>query len=215
MEPRDRNRFAACLLACSEIYGKPISESVAGVWWSALKSWDIAAVEDAFGRHFQSPDRGQFQPKPADIIRMLSGTAVDSSMVAWSKFEQAVRRGGPYSSVTFDDPIIQRVVQDMGGWISFSVKDEDAWPFVGNEFRTRYQAYRAQGGVPEHPARLIGITEAENSTRGFSVSDVVLIGDKEKAKAIADSGSAGAGLQITRSPVTKAIGTTVLRLAGK
>ena len=210
MVPTDRKRFAACLLACSEIYGKAISESVVGVWWSALKAWDIEAVEEGFARHFRSPDNGQFQPEPADIIRMIQGTAVDSAMVAWSKFDQAVRRVGPYASVVFDDPLIQRVAQDMGGWIAFGAKSEDEWPFVGNEFRTRYQGYRSRGETPEYPARLIGIAEAENAQRGIAHCDVVLIGDQQKAKQISASGSTKPGLALTRD-----VGTVLRLVAAK
>lgn len=193
MEQQDRKRFAACLLACAEIYGKPISDSLASVWWASLKTWDIDAVEDAFGRHFRSPDTGQFAPKPADIIKLLAGTAIDASMQAWGKVDAAVRRVGPYASVTFDDPIAQRVVEDMGGWISLGTKDDDGWPFVGNEFRTRYQAYRSRGETPQHQARLIGIAEAENARRGLKSPEIlgrehVLIGDQSRARQVALSG---------------------------
>ena len=147
---------------------------------------------------------------------MLVGTAVDSSMVAWAKFEQAVRRVGPYASVVFDDPLIQRVVQDMGGWISFGSKSDEQWPFVGNEFRTRYQGYRTRGEVPEYPSRLIGIAEAENAQRGIHRCDVVLIGDQDRAQAVSIAGSDKSPLQITHAQsVSGAVGAAVLRLAGK
>ena len=94
MQQPDRKRFASCLMACAEIYGKTLSDSVSAVWWDALKGYEIEAVEAAFGRHFRSPDVGQFMPKPADIIRMLAGTSLDGSMVAWSKVDKAVRTVG-------------------------------------------------------------------------------------------------------------------------
>ena len=73
--PRPRPGFrglSACLLAASEVYGREVSEAVAGVWWGALKAYDIEAIETAFRRHMTNPDTGQFMPRPADIVRMLN-----------------------------------------------------------------------------------------------------------------------------------------------
>lgn len=188
MAPTDRSRFAACLLAASELYGKPIGEAVASVWWDALARFDIAAVESAFRRHFANPDSGQFLPKPADIVRLIEGTTVDVAQVAWSKVDKAIRTVGPYASVTFDDPITMRVLQDMGGWVALSQKTEDDWPFVANEFRTRYGGYRSRAMPVEHLRRLPGIAEMANAARGLEYADVVLLGDPIAAKAVADGG---------------------------
>lgn len=179
MRKSDGTKFKNMLLALAELYGRPVSDPVAGLWWDALKGYDIDAVETAFSRHLQSPDTGQFMPKPADIIRMLAGTSIDAAMVAWTKVDRAVREIGPYASVTFDDPIVMRVLQEMGGWIQLGDKRDDEWPFVGNEFRTRYQNYRSRGETPECPSRLLGLAE-ENGSK------VVLIGNADRARQIRD-----------------------------
>lgn len=188
MVPTDRSRFAACLLAASELYGKPVGEAVVAVWWDALARFDIGAVESAFRRHFANPDTGQFMPKPADIVRLIEGTTVDVAQVAWSKVDRAIRTVGPYASVTFDDPIVMRVLQDMGGWIALAQRTEDEWPFVANEFRTRFAGYRSRALPVEHLRRLPGIAEMENASRGIEYADVVLIGDPAAARAVADGG---------------------------
>lgn len=181
MQQGERKRFVVCLTACAEVYGKPCSDAVIGVWWDALRQFDIGAVEGAFGRHLQSQDVGQFMPKPADIIRMLQGTSVDAAMVAWSRVDRAIREVGTYVSVTFDDPIAMRVLQDMGGWILLGTKDNDEWPFIGNEFRNRYHGYRSRGEIPECPPVLPGICQAENTSKGYSDWPHVMIGDPQKA----------------------------------
>jgi hypothetical protein len=156
----DHERFRNCLTACAELYRVEVSKPAADMWWLALKGYDIAAVERAFQKHVTNPDNGQFMPKPADIIRMIGGTTLDSAMTAWAVVDRAVRQVGPYASVVFDDPVIHRVIADMGGWIRLctGTKDEKDWPFVGNEFRTRYKgsAMRDQFAYPEH---LIGLAE--------------------------------------------------------
>lgn len=198
MEPQDRKRFALCLLAMAEIYGKQVSEAVSAVWWNALKTWDIQAVEEAFAKHTQSPDNGQFMPKPADIIRMLAGTSTDASMVAWAKVDKAIRTVGTYASVVFDDPLIHRVVHDMGGWIGLGQKDNEEWPFIANEFRTRYQGYRSRGETPDYLPTLIGLTDAHNIKQGFRPTTPVMIGDPAKAQNVLDSGTDKPAIGVTR-----------------
>lgn len=199
MAPHDRKRFSTCLLAASEIHGKAVSDAVVKLWWEALKRFDIEAVEAAFQRHITSPDNGQFMPKPADMIRILEGTSEDGAQIAWAKVDKAVRQVGPYPSVTFDDPLIQRVLQDMGGWVELCRKDNEAWPFVANEFRTRYHAYR-QGSAPsDYPPLLAGIAQTENASRGVAAqAEHVLIGDRELALRVAHQGTDRPAIGFTR-----------------
>jgi Domain of unknown function (DUF6475) len=189
MYPADKKRFAACLLGMSEIYNREISQSVVSMWWEALKSWDVQAVEAAFAKHIKSPDIGQFMPKPADIVRMLVGTSADGSQIAWAKVDRAVRTVGTYSTVAFDDPLIHRVLQDMGGWIAIGMKDDEAWPFVANEFRNRYQGYRSRDEMPEYPTVMIGIAEANNNKLGHKSPPPTLIGDQAKAVQVLNGGT--------------------------
>lgn len=199
MERRDRERFAACLLAASELYAKPVSEAVVGIWWDALGRFDIAAVESAFRRHMASPDAGQFMPKPADIVRMLSGTSIDAAQVAWAKVDKAIRAVGPYLSVAFDDPLIHRVLHDMGGWIALGTRTDDEWPFIANEFRTRYTGYRSRAETPEYPRSLIAIAEAENARRNVAAPvEAVLIGDQTKAREVLAGGTDKPAVGLTR-----------------
>jgi hypothetical protein len=198
MQPKDRKRFGLCLMAAAEMYGKPPSEAASSMWWNALSAYEIDGVERAFQAHIGDPDRGQFMPRPADIVRLIVGTSKDSSLVAWSKVDRAVRMVGPYASVTFDDPITMRVLQDMGGWTFLCAKDDDAWPFIGNEFTARYQGFRSRGEVPEHPARLVGITEAENARKGLDHRDFALIGDPNAAQRVLDAGTDRPSLTFAR-----------------
>lgn len=189
MQPSDRKRFAACLLGCAELYGKEVSDAAVKLWWEALKVHDIGAVEAAFARHIRSSDAaGSFMPKPADVIRMIEGTSLDASMVAWSKFERAVRQIGPYQSVVFDDPLIHKVVAQMGGWVAFAHITDKDWPFTGNEFRTRYKGLKSRGDASGFPARLPGLTEADCARCGAVLPPPVMIGDPELAGAVLAAG---------------------------
>lgn len=159
------------------------------IYWQGLKDLDLQAVRHALNTHVQNPDTGQFMPKIADVRRMLGGTTQDSALRAWAKIDKAVRHVGSYASVAFDDPLIHRVLHDMGGWVGLSSKSEDEWPFVAKEFENRYRGYAMRNERPEYPPVLTGIAEAENVRRGLRSDPPRLIGDATKAEAVMQGGT--------------------------
>jgi hypothetical protein len=185
----DKKRFATLLTGIADYYGKELAPAVISLYWQGLKQYDLSAVEKALWEHTQNPDNGQFMPKIADVTRNLQGRTTDQASLAWSKVDTAVRRVGTYSDVVFDDPIIHRVVADMGGWIKFGQMDEEQWPFTGNEFRNRYQGYKMRGEVPEYQPVLVGIANAHNSKEGFRTQPPMLIGDEARAKQVMLAGT--------------------------
>jgi hypothetical protein len=189
MNANDRAAFAELLSNVYAFYGKDTSNFALDVWWQAMVPFDFAAVKDALNRHCVNADSGQFVPKPADVVKMLAGSTQDAALVAWSKVDRAVREVGTYRSVVFDDPVIHRVVTDMGGWVPLGAKAEDEWPFVRNEFVNRYRGYRVRSEIPEYLPVLIGIAEAANSKTGFAVDAPMLIGDAKAARAVLVGGS--------------------------
>ncbi len=184
MQDADKERFVNLISGVYSFYRQEISAFAGSVWWQAMKPFDFEAVADALNRHCVNPDTGQFLPKPADVVRMLHGSTQDSAMVAWSKVDKGVRQVGTYASVVFDDPIIHRVIHDMGGWVALGNKDESEWPFVAKEFENRYRGYRVRNETPDYPKQLIGIAEAQNSREGRHSQPPVLIGNSEVAKRV-------------------------------
>lgn len=53
-------------------YGKTPSGDEVADWFELLEGFDLDDVATALKRHLTDPDRGQYLPKPADIIRHLS-----------------------------------------------------------------------------------------------------------------------------------------------
>lgn len=186
MDSNDKKAFASLMYALGSLYDMDLENKVIlKIWFEALSEYTIEEVGKAVTAYIKSPDFGTYKPKPADIIKMISGTASDNAFLAWSKFIEAVKRVGTYSSVVFDDPIIHRVVDDMGGWCSFGTKTEKELPFVQNEFVSRYRAFRSKPELPTHSKKLVGIIEAENAKEGFEVKQIpVFIGDKKKAQIV-------------------------------
>lgn len=189
MQTNEFQKFHDGIAGVMSFYGKGVSGFALDVWWTALKGYDLSAVVDAFNRHLANPDVGQFAPKPADIIRMLQGSTQDSALRAWAKVDQAVRQIGPYEDVVFDDPVIHRVIHDMGGWIGLGAKTSDEWPFVAKEFENRYRGFKVKSEIPEYPSKLIGIASAHNEKEGFKPEAPVLIGNELRARQVLNGGT--------------------------
>jgi hypothetical protein len=180
-----KKRFASLLAALSDYYGWEVSKASAGLYWEGLKQYGYEAIEQAAWAHTQSPDEnGRWFPKVADFKKFMEGSTADQGALAWSRVDSAIRTRGTWDDVVFDDAVIHRVVADMGGWVLLGSKDDKEWPFVAKEFQQRYRSFKQQGGVPEHPERLIGMANAHNRANGQPLLPPILIGDKEKAKSI-------------------------------
>lgn len=192
----DRSQFYALMTGLFELYGKKASKELLGLYYGALKSYEIADLVRAANQHSLDPDAGQFMPKPADFVRHIDGSKQTRAMRGWTAVDKAIRFVGPYESVVFDDPIIHAVIQDMGGWLSLcDTKTEDDLKFRRHEFEKRYQGYALQGGTSEYPARLVGLTEADCARLNKPVPAPKLIGDPERARRVLLTGSTG-GLRI-------------------
>lgn len=197
MKPSDRATFGQLLSGVYAFYGKEASDFALSVWWQAMSPFDFKAVAEAMNRHCVNPDSGQFLPKPADVVKMLQGSTQDSALVAWAKVDRAVRTVGTYRSVVFDDPLIHRILTEMGGWIELGRKTEEEWPFVRNEFVNRYRGYRMRSETPDYPPHLVGMSEAQNAKAGFQVEAPLLLGNPETAAKVARRGTNAPLLTVT------------------
>jgi hypothetical protein len=198
----ERRRFASLLTALSDYYNATISKAVAGIYWEGLRQYDYEAIEKACWAHTQLPDEaGRWMPRNADIIKMIVGSTLDQAALAWSRFDSALRTRGTWDDVVFDDPLIHRVVADMGGWVWFGHKYEGEkgdWQFVAKDFQGRYRSYRIRGVVPDYPARLTGIGNAHNASHNLPLLPMILLGDAEKAKQVFKGGNGAAQLGFAR-----------------
>lgn len=210
MQPNDFPAFRELLAGVHDFYTKDLSEFALSVWWEALKPFDYQAVSQAMSRHITNPDTGQYMPKPADVVRLFGGRTQDRALMAWAKVDRAVRSVGTYESVAFDDPLIHRVIHEMGGWVGIGQKSEDEWPFVAKEFENRYRSYAMRGEVPDYPPVLIGISEAHNAQNGQRTDPPRLIGHAETAELVMSGGTDGVTLIGHRRA-----SDAVLKLVGK
>ncbi len=208
MNAADQKRLADVLGGVHDFYGKELSKFAVTVWMQACEMFDVDLVTKALSAHLMDAERGQFMPKPADIVRQLHGTSADRSLIAWGKVLDAMQRVGAYQSVVFDDGAIHAAISDMGGWAAICRSETDELPFTQKRFCDLHRTYSARPEMP-YPARLVGDYEMHDAPRGYSVAPPMLIGDAQRAQTVERFGSVGPKTAITAAdamPAVKRIG---------
>lgn len=182
MNQSERKSLALYLTDALGYWKADVSEFTLQVWVSACDGFTLEQVKKAIVKHATDPDRGQFAPKVADIVRHLAGTKTDQALRAWSKVHSAMSDVGAYQSIAFDDAVIHRVVEDLGGWPKLCRLPVDELSYVQHRFCESYRAYAGRGDF-DYPPSLGGdhADAGAYAKRGLPPPKPVLIGDKQKA----------------------------------
>lgn len=222
MNTNDRAKFAELWTAAYAVYGKSVSSPMLDVVFSALSSYSLQDVRTGLSGHIKNPDSGQFPPKPADVIKHISGNSQSTAGEAWAKVDYAIRCIGHYRSVVFDDPKIHAAIERLGGWVKLASTDNKEYPFIQNNFLKLYQGFTVQ--PPQaFPRKLLGVCEHQNSqvskfARGKATDQPALIGDSERARQVyqggKDQGVAKISQTGTQEFLESAIEDQVKRLNG-
>lgn len=190
MTEHDAPAFMELWASAQEYYGKRPSPGTANLAFEVLRRFDFGDIARAVSLHLADPDRGQFAPKPADVVRAIEGSGEAQSLNAWHKVHTAMRTVGAYQSVAFDDWRIHAAIARMGGWQSLCHAevgyDGEKLPFLQREFERHYRAAR-EGD--QFPRKLVGLAEQHNEQHGFldHIGEPALIGDRAKAVRLLDA----------------------------
>jgi len=159
MTETEKPDFMKLLISTADLYRQELSSDVVELWWNTLKSHNLVQVKRAFSTHVQDPVKGEWMPKPANIIAKLKGSPERSALLAWTEVEEAVSRIGRYETVQFADPVINATIRALGGWISLCDQNLDE-PWTQKEFERRYLAYSEVGAGLNEP--LPGLLQIQN-----------------------------------------------------
>ena len=179
MNSNDFTKFGEAMAILAEVFdnGKPVSKIKIDIYFRALQAHRIDSIRAAVSRMVMERVYPTF-PKPAEIIRTITGDGQDMALLAWTKVIKAVARTGNYYSVKFSDPVIHSVIEVMGGWIKFGTFREDEMIWKQKEFERYYGIMRKLGS---HPSYLSGICETQNSYLGLEHdSEIIRIGFESK-----------------------------------
>ena len=189
MQTNDIPQFIQMLHNLCEMYGKPrMSDEVAMLHFGALQDYSLEDVRKGFFAALRNPDSGQFMPRPADVIREISGSSDTRAAMAWAKVFEAICRVGHMPSIAFDDAIIHAVIADMGGWVKLALITNDELPFRERDFLRIYRGYIGRP-LGDYPRYLPGMAETDNYAKGYAVEPPLLLGDASKAEQVVLAGS--------------------------
>lgn len=202
MRDTELSQFRQLLTDVMAYYGKDCTKFMLTVWWQALQSFDLEQVSKALQKHATDPERGQFAPKVADIVRALQGTTTDRAAMAWGKVYEAMGSVGAYQDVVFDDPAIHAVLEDLGGWPKVCRTETAELSYLQHRFQEAHKAYTERGQF-DYQRRLAGDRSPDHdyTSRGIPLPRPILIGDRERAIHVLKNGNAAGKTQITQLPV--------------
>lgn len=202
MQPSDRGRFGQLLTDVMAFYRQDVSTFALSVWWQACESFDFEMISKALTKHAMDPEHGQFPPKPADVVRQLSGTASDRSAIAWGKVHDAMGRVGAYTDVVFDDAAIHAAVDDLGGWPKMCRTELKDLSYLQHRFCDAHRAYTKRGQF-DYPRRLNGdrSPDSEYQKIGLKPPRPAVIGNEEVAKLVYRNGGTDGKTQISFAPI--------------
>jgi len=194
MTDHDFEAFAKVWSQAQEIYNRSVTPGTIELVYRALEQLDLDEIRRALTLHIQSPDTGQFPPKPGDVIKFARGDSQSRTLQAWAKVERAIRSVGHYRDVAFDDPLIHAAIERIGGWTKVAmVESEKDMVWLRQRFEAQYRAYAVHR--PESwPAFLAGAATQQNAqigqhTRGaLPGKDIAVIGNQQRAMRVMEAG---------------------------
>ena len=116
MNNSDEQPFAALMVLAGAATRQAVETVTLDTYFSLLEEYEFADVSHAVRQHLLNPDRGQFFPKVADLIAVLSGSQAVRSAAAWGLVLRAIHAAGSYRNVDFGDVTIAAAITGMGGW---------------------------------------------------------------------------------------------------
>lgn len=165
----DEREFRDLIAGLFSVFAKDFDEVLFGAWWTALEDLPLERVAHGIKRALREC---KWMPAAAEI-RSLAGclTMEERATLAFQSAKEAVKRVGPYSSVTFDDPVVNATIRLVGGWTDFCDASESGEldRYVRPRFLKAYITLANRGIRPSEGAYLVGIHESNNRRDGYPV----------------------------------------------
>ena len=190
MKNTDKMAFYKLVSEALAYWRQDASEFALSVWWNGCEKYSIEQVSKALSIHATDPEKGQFAPKIADVVRLLQGTKTDRSLVAWGKVMEALQAVGAYQDIVFDDPAIHAALSDLGSWAGMCRTDYKELGYLQHRFCQSYKAYIEVGNF-DYPKMIGGerSSDGEYLKRGIKPPRPFFVGDIDNAKKVYEGGS--------------------------
>lgn len=174
MVESDRSDFGTVIEALAATFSREATEALLTGYWLGLSDVPLAQVKRAVVAAMRT---SRFMPSVAEL-RELSGELplAVRTVKAWDVFERAVIEHGGYSSVCFDDPVINATIHQLGGWercCETETQRFDVW--LRKDFERVYAALCRSGVSRDRAGVLLGTFDRENNANGYALGPPALI----------------------------------------
>ena len=168
----DKKEFAKLMYGLAEIYERKMTKNQLVLYFASLSEYELNKVNSAINAHVKDPDCGTFMPKPADIIKQITGTAKDlklaiesNALMQWSCVIAAIRGVGSYQTPNFKDAITSAVVSTMN-WVELCSMTTEQLKWAEKSFVRTYQDYSTLPieRLPSHIAGRENIQDHKNQS---------------------------------------------------
>ena len=145
-----------------EVYNRDLTQNLLNAYYLVLKQMSDTDFKNSVinileGRTYQA------LPKPAEILEYSRPDAESLATLAIQDIERAISKGGAYISITFEDIVVNSVIDALGGWVKVCQMDVDEWKWAKKEIPKLYGIYSKRD---KHPNHLIGLSENANGYSG-------------------------------------------------
>lgn len=163
------SEFAVAITTLFEGLGKPLPPPrTLDVWSKLLIHLDAAALRGAVEKFLRS---GDDWPNAGKLLKLVDAgpSPEDRARVAYQALRRAIERIGWYGSCTFDDPLVNVVVRDLGGWQAMVDLPDDQW--TEKRFCESYGVRLRCGYSPDLAAPLIGELDRLDHGNGYETHE--------------------------------------------
>ena len=168
IEDKDKKEFSKLMIGLGETFGKEVTPTLMRIYFNALAAYTIDQVTESINKHVVDPDSGKFFPRPADLIKQLTGDTKQQQRemegqaeMAWACVEGEISRIGPYANLELEDQVAIACVKSMGGWAALCSCTYDQLTWKKKEFMSMYDTY-SRTPLEHLPKRLPGLEELHN-----------------------------------------------------
>ncbi|CCD28667.1 conserved hypothetical protein [Candidatus Glomeribacter gigasporarum BEG34] len=167
MSENDFDVFAVLLDAAYALYGKALPAEAKAAYFESLKDWPMETVRAALNAHVRDAQRGQFAPKPADLIAQWEGyTAHDGRPEADEAWAIALAAQDEAATLVWTAEMMEafgiaRVVLDRGDQVGARMAFKDAYKRLVEAARKARRAVHWQTSLGwDAEQREVALTQA-------------------------------------------------------
>lgn len=150
--------FSAHMTMLGEMYDRKVSGAFLDGYWMVLCDMSDTEFTESI-KSILSGRKFAYFPKPAEILDYAKPDIESIATLAWSDVERAIYKAGKYASLSFQDSVVNSVIDALGGWVWLCSQDISEMKWVRKEFP---KLYGIHSKLETHPTHLIGLSERDN-----------------------------------------------------